>query len=83
MIVALISFQTLMFLFSGLWPYLKLFITMVLWFLLPSRVGMKTRGRIFLWLDALAKWSMIDVFIMVLVFVGFRVSIRRYVYTGS
>lgn len=64
----------LIFLFSGVWPYTKLLITFILWFLPPSAVSVATRGSILLWLDALAKWSMVDIFAFVVTLVSVRVS---------
>jgi uncharacterized paraquat-inducible protein A len=68
-----------MLLFSGVWPYSKQVITLALWFLPPRIVSVSRRGSIFLWLDALAKWSMVDVFVMIVSIVAFRVTIKRYV----
>lgn len=65
----------LILIFSGIWPYTKLFMTLALWFLPPSRVSVSRRGSILLWLDWLAKWSMVDVFVLVVSIVAFRVSI--------
>jgi len=42
--------------FSGLWPYTKLCITMFLWLIPPRLVGSKRRGSILKWLDVLGKW---------------------------
>jgi hypothetical protein len=49
----------LMLLFSGVWPYTKQLITIALWLLPPRVVSVATRGSVLLWLDFLAKWSMI------------------------
>lgn len=61
--------------FSGIWPYTKLFMSLGLWFMPPSRVSVSRRGSILSWLDWLAKWSMVDVFVLVISIVAFRVSI--------
>ena len=61
--------------FSGIWPYTKQFITLFLWFAPPRTVSVQRRGSIFLWLDALAKWSMVDIFVLVVSVAAFRVSI--------
>jgi hypothetical protein len=63
-------------LFSGVWPYTKQVITLTLWFLPPTRVSVSKRGSTFLWLDALAKWSMVDIFVLVITVAGFRVSVQ-------
>jgi hypothetical protein len=68
--------QILILIFSGVWPYTKQILTFLLWFAPPTRVSVSTRGTWLLWLDALAKWSMIDVFVMIISIVAFRVSIR-------
>jgi len=65
----------LILIFSGIWPYTKLLITLWLWFAPPSDVSISRRGSILLWLDWLAKWSMIDIFVMVISIAAFRVSI--------
>jgi uncharacterized paraquat-inducible protein A len=67
----------IIFLLSFAWPYTKQLITLGLWFAPPTMVSVSRRGSIFLWLDALAKWSMIDVFVLVLTIVSFRVSVQR------
>jgi hypothetical protein len=58
--------------FSGIWPYTKQLMTLVLWFLPPSRCSISRRGSILLWLDWLAKWSMIDIFVLVISIAAFR-----------
>jgi hypothetical protein len=58
--------------FSGIWPYTKQLMTLVLWFLPPSRCSISRRGSILLWLDWLAKWSMIDIFVLVITIAAFR-----------
>ena len=63
--------------FSGIWPYTKQLITLALWFLPPTIVSISKRGSIFLWLDALAKWSMVDIFVLVITVAGFRISVQR------
>jgi len=61
--------------FSVIWPYTKQLITLVLWFLPPTKLSVSRRGSILLWLDCLGKWSMIDIFVLVITLVAFRVSI--------
>ena len=67
---------SLILIFSGIWPYTKQFITMVLWFIPPSRCSISTRGSILLWLDTLAKWSIVDIFTLVMSICAFRLSIE-------
>lgn len=96
----------LILLFSGVWPYTKLAITICLWFAPPSMVSIQRRGSILMWLDTLGKWSvrlkptqatqsptprfshphtdyigslrlqMMDVFVMIISIVAFRVTIK-------
>jgi len=66
----------LIIIFSGVWPYTKQLVTLFLWFAPTGMVSISRRGSIFIWLDALAKWSMIDVFVLILSLVAFRVSIQ-------
>jgi len=61
--------------FSGIWPYTKQVFTLALWFLPPSRCSVTRRESILLWLDALGKWSMIDIFVLVISIAAFRISI--------
>ena len=58
--------------FSGIWPYTKQLITLALWFLSPSTVSISRRGSTLLWLDWLAKWSMVDIFVLVISIAAFR-----------
>lgn len=67
----------LIFVTSLLWPYAKQLITLGLWFAPPASVSVSRRGSILLWLDALAKWSMIDIFVLIITIVSFRVSVQR------
>ena len=61
--------------FSGIWPYTKQLLSFFLWFSPPSIIGVSRRGSIYFWLDILAKWSMIDIFVLVISIASFRVSI--------
>jgi len=67
----------LILMFSGIWPYTKLLMTFALWFLPPSRISVTRRGSILIWLDWLAKWSMVDIFVLVISIAAFRVSIEN------
>ena len=62
----------LILLFSGVWPYTKQLITLALWYLPPSVVSCGRRGQFLLWLDILAKWSMLDIIVMVITIASFR-----------
>jgi hypothetical protein len=61
--------------FSGLWPYAKVSISMFLWCAPPETYAPSSRGSAFMFLDALGKWSMIDIFVLVLSMVGFHITI--------
>ena len=65
----------LIIIFSGVWPYSKQLATLVLFFSPPTWVSAKKRGQIFSWLDALGKYSMVDIFVLIVAMVAFRVSI--------
>ena len=58
--------------FSGIWPYTKSLLTLCVWFLPPSKLTVSRRGTILMWLDMLAKWSMIDIFVLVISIAAFR-----------
>lgn len=62
----------LILLFSGVWPHTKQLVTLALWFLPPAVVSCPRRESFLLWLDVLAKWSMIDIFVMLITVAGFR-----------
>ena len=62
--------------FSGIWPYTKQLITLVLWFTPTSLMPISRRGSILLWLDWMAKWSMIDIFVLIICLIAFRVSVN-------
>lgn len=66
----------LILIFSGIWPYTKQLITLVVWFLPPSLLSVSKRGSILLWVDYLSKWSMVDIFVLVICIAAFRVSIK-------
>jgi hypothetical protein len=57
---------------SVIWPYTKQLISLVAWFLPPSVLPIAKRGSIFLWLDRMAKWSIADVFVLVITLAAFR-----------
>ena len=67
----------IIFLLSFAWPYTKQLFVLGLWFVPPSIVSVSRRGSTLLWLDFLGKWSIVDIFILVMVLVGFRISIER------
>lgn len=42
--------------FAGIWPYVKQLTSFFCWIASPRVLSVSTRGRIYLWLDILAKW---------------------------
>jgi len=60
---------------SGVWPYAKLSMIFACWLVPPSRMRPKQRGKWLMTLDCLGKLSLIDLFIMVLIMLAFRVSV--------
>jgi hypothetical protein len=56
----------LIWIFTGIWPYTKLLMSLVVWIAPPTCIGVKRRGVILLWIDALAKLSVVDIFTMLL-----------------
>lgn len=62
--------------FTGVWPYIKLMLSFAMWMVPPSRLSVSRRGRILLWIDALANLSIVDIFTLIvgvallLVFIG-------------
>jgi len=62
--------------FSGVWPYTKQTITFFLWFAPTKWVSVQKRGSILLWLDTLGKWSFVDIFVLIMSLVGFRIAVK-------
>eukprot|EP01047_Picozoa_sp_COSAG01_P015416 COSAG01_NODE_772_length_13713_cov_71.721263_4_plen_357_part_00 len=63
--------------FSGVWPYSKLFMIMACWVLPPSCLSVRTRGQMLLTLDSMGKWSLIDLYVLVMTMIGFRLHITN------
>eukprot|EP00581_Thalassiosira_minuscula_P006165 CAMPEP_0183743138 /NCGR_PEP_ID=MMETSP0737-20130205/65061_1 /TAXON_ID=385413 /ORGANISM="Thalassiosira miniscula, Strain CCMP1093" /LENGTH=2172 /DNA_ID=CAMNT_0025978745 /DNA_START=179 /DNA_END=6698 /DNA_ORIENTATION=+ len=70
------SLAILIVIFSGVWPYSKLIITLFIWFAPPRWLSSKRRGKILRWLDVLGKWSMVDVFVLLMTLASFRLSVE-------
>jgi len=62
--------------FSGVWPYSKLLVTLFIWFAPPRWLTSNRRGKLLHWLDVLGKWSMIDVFVLLMTLASFRLSVE-------
>jgi len=57
----------LVLIFTGIWPYLKLLAMFTLWFAPPSKVSVTRRHSVAHWLDVLAKLSIVDIFLVLLI----------------
>ena len=60
---------------SGVWPYIKLIIMFFILLIPPKYLTPKWRKRILRVLDALGKWSLIDVYVACLFINAFRITI--------
>merc|ERR1719198_2188019 len=58
---------------SGLWPHIKIIMMMICWALPFPKYD---RGLCLLWLDALGKWSLIDMYVLVLCMAAFSFHIQ-------
>jgi hypothetical protein len=59
--------------FSGIWPYAKLLIMLYAWVVPPK--SPHRRERLLLALDSLAKFSLVDTYVLVVMIVAFRYSL--------
>jgi len=62
--------------FSGIWPYLKVVLMILCWFLPKKIFSEKARGTMLEWLDILGKWSLLDTYVMIMMLVAFHFNIR-------
>eukprot|EP01062_Namystynia_karyoxenos_P037343 TRINITY_DN2718_c1_g1_i1.p1 TRINITY_DN2718_c1_g1~~TRINITY_DN2718_c1_g1_i1.p1 ORF type:complete len:1526 (+),score=574.62 TRINITY_DN2718_c1_g1_i1:565-4578(+) len=62
--------------FSGLWPYIKVLLLIYAWVMPERRLGPRARERLLERLDKLGKWSLIDVFVLTMTMVGFRLHVQ-------
>ena len=61
--------------FSGTWPFIKL-ITMLLAFILPTSIlSISWRNWILTWMDILGKWSLLDIYFMVILMIAFELDL--------
>ncbi|CAK9105455.1 Uncharacterized protein SCF082_LOCUS49152 [Durusdinium trenchii] len=68
---------------SGGWPYLKNILLLFTWFAPTTVLGKQRRGSIMEVLDALGKWSLVDVYVLVMLTVGFRFYISSSYASGA
>ena len=59
---------------SILWPYVKLLLALAVW-VFPYR-SPRRRERLLEIIDALGKWSFIDIFVLLIIMVAFRATIE-------
>jgi len=69
------SLMMLVLVFSGIWPYIKLILMGVAWFIPLSHCSLERREQLLIWLDALGKYSLVDSFVLVLMLVSFKFHI--------
>ena len=62
--------------FSFLWPYIKLIGLLFCWFLPPKSLATAKRGGFISLLDLLGKWSLIDIYVFVLIMSAFLIHIK-------
>lgn len=56
------------------WPYVKLLLTLAAW-MFPNRRPQRSE-RLLEIIDALGKWSFIDIFVLLIIMVAFRATIK-------
>lgn len=61
-------------LFSGIWPYFKLLVLLTVLFVPSECICPSTRTSILQWLNYLGKYSLLDVFVMVLTMTAFHLQ---------
>jgi uncharacterized paraquat-inducible protein A len=66
----------IIFLFSGVWPYIKLLSLLFCWMTSTRRLPPVKREQILYLLDSLGKFSLIDAYVLVLMMVAFRYGIE-------
>jgi hypothetical protein len=62
--------------FSGIWPYMKLILMLISFFLPTSILSSKRREKILLILDATGKFSFLDSYVMLMMIVAFHFHIE-------
>lgn len=63
--------------FSGIWPYVKLIMMLLCWILPPSKISIKRREKILIFLDTVGKYSLIDGYMLVMMVVSFRYHLNK------
>ena len=62
--------------FSGIWPYLKLILMLISFFLPTSILSHKRREKILIILDATGKFSILDSYVMMMMLVAFHFHVE-------
>jgi len=62
--------------FSGIWPYAKLSMMLVCWFMPATMLSVNTRHKLLEFLDAFGKWSLVDTYVLVLFVVAFSINME-------
>ena len=62
--------------FSGIWPYMKLILMLISFFLPTSILSSKRREKILLILDATGKFSFLDSYVMLMMIVAFHFHVE-------
>ena len=62
--------------FSGIWPYLKLVLMLISFFLPTSILSHKRREKILIILDATGKYSILDSYVMIMMLVAFHFHVN-------
>jgi hypothetical protein len=68
--------MSLVLLFSGIWPYVKLLLLLFSFTIPKSRFSVRRRETLLTWLDAMGKYSLVDSFVLVLMLVSFRLKLE-------
>eukprot|EP00592_Proboscia_alata_P024895 CAMPEP_0194446234 /NCGR_PEP_ID=MMETSP0176-20130528/128317_1 /TAXON_ID=216777 /ORGANISM="Proboscia alata, Strain PI-D3" /LENGTH=1187 /DNA_ID=CAMNT_0039272911 /DNA_START=74 /DNA_END=3638 /DNA_ORIENTATION=- len=66
------ALMLLILVFTGIWPYVKLVLMLFAYIVPQDILPQSTREELFVWLDALGKFSLVDTYVMVLFLVAFR-----------
>ena len=61
--------------FSGVWPYMKLLLMCFVWVTPPRIMATRRRGALMQVLDIMGKWSLIDLYVLVMSMIAFFVQI--------
>ena len=68
--------STLVAVFSGVWPYMKLILMLIAFFLPTSILSHKRREKILIVLDATGKFSFLDTYVMMMMIVAFHFHVE-------